>query len=94
MSEVQYCTECHICPAFYHIKDTEDYLCQSCYEKFFEDEDEVSISLSEIEIKDIRLSEKEYTLGEAPVFDTVDEMLTYIYEEDESFDKQKESKNI
>jgi hypothetical protein len=37
--------------------------------------------LSDIELNDIRLSEEEYTRGEAPIFDSVEEMLTYICEE-------------
>ncbi len=40
MCEIQYCTECHICPASYHIKDTDEYLCQGCYEELFDEEEE------------------------------------------------------
>jgi uncharacterized membrane protein len=45
--------------------------------------DIVEVPLSDIEINDIKLSEKEYASRETPIFDSVEEMLAYIGEENE-----------
>lgn len=43
----------------------------------------IEVPLSDIEINDIKLSEKEYARGETPIFDSVEKMLAYIGEENE-----------
>jgi len=37
-----------------------------------------SLKLSKIEIEDIKVSEKEFASGKAPVFDSVEELFSYI----------------
>lgn len=47
-----------------------------------EKEDSIESPLSDIELNDIKLSEEEYTRGEAPIFDSIEDMLDHIGEEE------------